>query len=270
MPRQYHIQLDEGDCAPYVLLPGDPGRVEQVAAIWEESRKVAANREYITYTGVYKGAPITCTSTGIGGPSTAIAVEELARVGARTFIRIGTCGTFKDEVKDGDLVIFDSAARFDGASLAYAPLEFPAVAHYEVIGACIQSAENLEIPFHVGMTRTHDGLYARQPKPGGSFVDYWQSGWAHHYEDLCRMNITASEMEAAVILVQAKLWGLRAGGMAVSVINLIKPADQEDEYDPTKDFDQSSENIHRLAAAGSEAIRLLYETDTAKDDFFSV
>jgi uridine phosphorylase len=261
MARQYHIQLEEGECAPYVLLPGDPGRVEQVASVWDESRKVAQNREYLTYTGTYQGVPITCTSTGIGGPSTAIAVEELARVGARTFLRIGTCGTFKDEIKDGDMVIFDAAARYDGASLAYAPLEFPAVAHYDVVKACIKAAENLGIPYHVGLTRTHDGLYARQPKVGGSFADYWQTSWANHYEDLKRMNITASEMEAAVILVQARLWGLRAGGMAVSVINVLKPADLDETYDPSKDFDQSSENVLRLARMGSEAIRILAELD---------
>lgn len=261
MTRQYHIHLEEGECAPYVLLPGDPGRVAQVTSIWDDARKVAENREYVTYTGTYKNVPITCTSTGIGGPSTAIAMEELVRVGARTFIRIGTCGAFKDEVKDGDMVIFDSAARYDGASLAYAPLEYPAVAHYEVVQACIAAAETLRIPYHVGMTRTHDGLYARQPKPGGSYADYWQSNWANHYQDLQRMNIMASEMEAAVILVQAKLWGLRAGGMAVSVINVIKPATQDETYDPAKDFDQSSENILRLARVGSEAVRILYQKD---------
>lgn len=261
MSKQYHIQLDEGDCAPYVLLPGDPGRVSQVAELWEESHKVAENREYVTYSGLYKGMPITCTSTGIGATSTAIAMEELARVGAKTFLRIGTCGTFQDQVKNGDIIIFDSAARYDGASRAYAPLEFPAVAHYDVVKACIQAAELLEIPHHVGTTRTHDGLYARQPKPGGSFNNYWQSEWANHYEDLKRNNIVASENEAAVILVQAKLWGLRAGGMAVSVINVIKPSENEGSYDPQKDFDQSSQSIKRLALLGSETLKLLYEMD---------
>jgi uridine phosphorylase len=261
MPKQYHIQLDEGDCAPYVLLPGDPGRVEQVAELWEESHKIAQNREYVTYSGIYKGMPITCTSTGIGGPSTAIAMEELARVGGTTFLRIGTCGTFQDKVRNGDIVVFDSAARFDGASRAYAPLEYPAVAHYDVVKACIQAAEALDIPYHVGTTRTHDGLYARQPKPGGSFNGYWQSEWANHYEDLKRMKIVASENEAAVILVQAKLWGLRAGGIAVSVINVLKPTEDGGGYDPQKDFDQSSESIKRLALMGSETLRLIYEMD---------
>jgi uridine phosphorylase len=261
MAKQYHIQLDVGDCAPYVLLPGDPGRVEQVAKQWDKATRMAENREYVTYTGIYKGMPITCTSTGIGAASTAIAVEELARVGATTFLRIGTCGSFKDDVKDGDIIIFDSAARYDGASRAYAPLEYPAVAHFDVVKACIQAAESLNIPHHVGMTRTHDGLYARQPKPGGSFNNYWQSDWANHYEDLKRMNITASEMEAAVILVQAKLWGLRAGGMAVSVINLLKSEEEDAVYDPQKDFDQSTENIVRLSQVGSETLKVLYDWD---------
>lgn len=263
MSKQYHIHLEEGECAPYVLLPGDPGRVAQVASLWDESHKVAQNREFVTYNGLYKGVPITCTSTGIGGPSTAIAMEELARVGGRTFIRIGTCGTFKDEVKNGDIIIFDSAARYDGASIAYAPLEFPAVAHYKVVEACIQAAENLNIPYHVGMTRTHDGLYSRQPKPGSSFNNYWQSDWANHYQDLKRMNIIAAEMEAAVIMVQAKLWGLRAGGMAVSVINVLKPEDEDKTYNPAEEFNQSSENIMRLAHIGSEAVRILAEMDAS-------
>ncbi len=261
MAKQYHIQLDEGDCAPYVLLPGDPGRVETVASMWDTAQEVARNREYVTYTGEYKGVPITCTSTGIGASSTAIAVEELARVGAKVFLRIGTCGTFQEYVKDGDIVIFDAAARYDGASRAYAPLEMPAVAHHTVIGACIQAGRDLGIPFHVGTTRTHDGLYARQPKPSGSFANYWQSDWENHYQDLQRMNILASEMEASVILLLAKLWGLRAGGIATSVINVINPAADQGEYDPEKDFDHSTENILNLSKMGSEALVILAKQD---------
>jgi uridine phosphorylase len=261
MARQYHIQLDEGDCAPYVLLPGDPGRVETVASMWDNAHEVARNREYVTYTGHYKGVPITCTSTGIGAASTAIAVEELARVGAKVFLRIGTCGTFQDQVRNGDMVIFDAAARYDGTSRAYAPLEMPAVAHHTVIAACIEAAESLGIRYHVGTTRTHDGLYACQPKPGGSFASYWQSDWATHYQDLKRMNILASEMEASVILLLAKIWGLRAGGIATSVINVINPASEEGEYDPAKDFDQSTENIKNLSLMGSETLFKLAQLD---------
>jgi len=265
MARQYHIQLKEGDCAPYILLPGDPGRVETVAGMWDNAREVARNREYVTYTGEYQGIPVTCTSTGIGASSTAIAVEELARVGAKVFLRIGTCGTFQDHVKDGDMVIFDAAARFDGASKAYAPLEMPAVAHHSVIAACIKAAESLDIRYHVGTTRTHDGLYARQPNPGGSYADYWQSDWANHYQDLKRMNILASEMEASVILLLAKMWGLRAGGIATSVINVINPSSGEEDYDPEKDFDHSTENIKNLSRMGSETLAILARQDMKHD-----
>jgi uridine phosphorylase len=266
MARQYHIQLDDGDCAPYVLLPGDPGRVETVAGIWDNAHEVARNREYVTFSGQYKGIPITCTSTGIGAASTAIAVEELARVGAKVFLRIGTCGTFQDQVRNGDMVIFDAAARYDGTSKAYAPLEMPAVAHHTVIAACIDAAEKLGIPYHVGTTRTHDGLYARQPKPGGSFANYWQSDWAEHYQDLKRMNILASEMEASVILLLAKMWGLRAGGIATSVINVINPVSDDGEYDPAKDFDQSTENIKNLSLMGSETLYQLAQQDMGRAD----
>jgi uridine phosphorylase len=264
MAKQYHIHLEKGDCAPYILLPGDPGRVKTVAETWDKSHKVAENREYVTYTGEYKGVPITCTSTGIGAPSTAIAVEELARVGAKTFLRIGTCGVFQDYVNDGDMIIFDSAARYDGTSRAYAPIEYPAVAHYTVIQACIQAAKSLGIQYHVGATRTHDGLYARQPKLGGSFNDFWQSDWADHYQDLRRLNVLASEMEASVIMVLAKIWGLRAGGMATSVINVINPSKKSEKYNPEKDFSGSTEKIINLSLMGNEAIYMLAQMDAGQ------
>jgi uridine phosphorylase len=260
MAKQYHIHLEGGDCAPYVLLPGDPGRVHKIAEVWDTSRKVAQNREYVTYTGVYKGMPITCTSTGIGGASTAIALEELARVGARVFLRIGTCGTFQDHVKDGDMIIFDSALRLDGASQAYAPPAYPAVADYQVVAACVGAAKALNIPYHVGVTRSHDGLYAGQPAPGGSFNGFWQARWKDDYADFKRLNVLAAEMEASVMMVLAKIWGLRAGGMAVSVINVFNESG-DDDYDPSEDFDQSDQNVVNLAKMGSEALYLLSKMD---------
>lgn len=261
MARQYHIQLDEDECAPYVLLPGDPGRVEAIASVWDSAEKMAGNREYVSYRGVYKGTPISCTSTGIGGASTAIAMEELARVGARVFLRVGTCGAFQRQVRDGDLVIFDSAARYDGTSRTYAPLEFPAVADHTVLQACIQAAGSLDVRYHVGCTRSHDGLYARHPEPEASFNNYWQSDWQNHYRDLERMGILASEMEAGVVLTLARLWGLRAGGMAVSVINMLHPEEARNEYDPSKDFDTSPDTVATLARVGSETLRILREEE---------
>ena len=267
MSQQYHLKISPGDVAPYVLLPGDPKRVEVVASHWDEAHKVADNREYITYTGVYKGVPISCTSTGIGCPSTSIAMEELAKVGATTFIRIGTCGAYQDYIQNGDIAIFDSAARYDGASHLYAPPEFPAVANHEVIQACIQASELLGNRYHVGTTRTADTFYALKSVPGYSFNNYWHSSWENYIEDLQRMNIIAGEMEASIIFVLARLWGLRAGGVAVVLQNAFKSQEKtKDEglYNPEKFMDHSKSNIERLSIMGSEAIRLLYEQDQKK------
>ena len=257
MSRQYHIHCREGDVAECVLLPGDPGRVEKIASHWDSARQVAANREYVTYTGTYKGVPISCTSTGIGCPSTAIAMEELARVGARTFVRVGTCGTYQDHVAIGDLAIFDSAVRDDGASRIYAPLEFPAVADLDVVAACRQAAAGLGYHAHVGTTRSADTFYAAHPAPGSSYAGYWQSGWRERFRDLQRLNVLASEMEASVIFVLARVWGLRAGGISVVLDHMLEPREAGDDFDPERHLDHSDDNITKLARAGSEAVRIL-------------
>jgi uridine phosphorylase len=261
---QYHLKLLPGDVAPYVLLPGDPKRVAKVARYWDESRQIADNREYITYSGTYKGAPISCTSTGIGCPSTAIALEELARVGATTFIRIGTCGTFQDYVANGDIAIFDSAMRYDGASHLYAPPEYPAAAHHEVINACLKAGKQLGVRYHVGTTRSADTFYACHPRPGSSFNNFWQSDWREHFADLKRLNVVAAEMEASIIFVLARAWGLRAGGIAVVLDNVLKVDEESDQFDPQASLEHSTENIQRLAQFGCEVVRILYEEDRKK------
>jgi len=261
MSLQYHLKIREGDVAPYVLLPGDPDRVEKVAGYWDEVKLVAKNREYVTYTGAYKGVPISCTSTGIGCPSTAIALEELARCGVHTFLRIGTCGTFQEHVKSGDMAIFDSAMRYDGTSQLYAPAEFPAVASYDVVDACVKALDKLGYNGHVGTTRTSDAFYAKRPREGASFNDFRQFNWDHHFDDLKKLNILASEMEASIIMVLARLWGLRAGGMAVVLHNVAEVAEDKSAFSPEKDMDYSDDYIERLALAGCESILALYEKD---------
>lgn len=261
---QYHLAIDEGDVAPIVLLPGDPARVPIIAALWDESRHVATNREYVTYTGTYKGVPVSCTSTGIGAPSTSIAMEELARCGARTFIRVGTCGTFQDDVDNGDMVIFDGAMRLDGASRRYAPIEYPAVAHHEVVSAAIAAAEGLGYPFHVGLTRSADSFYAGHPQPGSSFGGYWQSWWAGEFEDLHRLNIVGAEMEASLMFVLARVWRLRAGGISVVLDNARKVAAKGEEFDPETQFEHARDSIQRLATLACEIVRELHEADARR------
>lgn len=262
MLPQYHIRLVPGDVAPYVLLPGDPGRVPVVAAMWDESRRIAENREYVTYTGTYQGAPISCTSTGIGAPSTSIAMEELARVGATTFIRIGTCGTFQDTIASGDIAIFDSAMRDDGSSAQYAPPEFPAVAHHEVVRACIEAGDALGYRYHVGTTRSSSTFYV--PRPGSSFNNFWQAKWREHLEDVKRLNVIAAEMEAGVIFVLARVWGLRAGGVSVVIDNVFGSGDESGQFDPERGFAHSRENIERLARMGCEVVHILHKHDQQK------
>ena len=265
MALQYHTKLNTGDVAPYVLLPGDPKRVQVVASYWDEAHQVADNREHVTYTGTYKGMPISCTSTGMGCPSTAIAMEELARTGARTFLRIGTCGTFQEFIKNGDIIVFDSACRYDGTTDLYAPPEYPAAAHYQVINACVAAMEELQYPYHVGTTRTADTFFAGHPRPGSSFNDYWHSSWEHFFEDLKRMNVYGAEMEASIVLVLARLWGLRAGGIAVCLDNLLTVSGDEGRFDPDAQLEHSDHSIEKLSKAGCEALYALYLADQQKN-----
>ena len=265
MLPQYHLRLVPGDVAPHILMPGDPGRAPIVASLWDEARKVAENREYVTYTGTYKGAPISCASTGIGAPSTSIAMEELARVGATTFIRLGTCGSFQDHILNGDMVIFDSAVRDDGSSAQYAPIAYPAAAHHEVVRACIEAAEALGYRYHVGATRSSSAFYV--PRPGSSFNNFWQSAWRERFEDFKRLNVLAAEMEAAIIFVLARVWGLRGGGISLVIDNVLEPcsaAGESGTFDPAESFTHSHEDILRLARMGCETVRLLYERDQQK------
>jgi uridine phosphorylase len=255
---QYHVRLSPGDVAPAVLLPGDPGRVEVVASLWDEARHVASNREYVTFTGRYRGVPISCTSTGIGSPSTAIALEELARAGATTFVRIGTCGSLQQRVRVGDVAILDSAIRADGTSALYAPVEFPAAAHHEVVDAALEAATELGFPHHVGTTFSTDLFYV--PVAGSAFTGYEQSVWRERYADVARTNAIAVEMEAGVLLVLSRIWGLRAGAIAL-VADVAEEKDESGAFDPQATFDVSKEPIERLARVGCETIRILAERD---------
>ena len=141
--RQYHIQVAAGEVGRYVIMPGDPKRCVKIAQYFDDPVLIADNREYITYTGTLDGVKVSVTSTGIGGPSAAIAMEELVRCGADTFLRIGTCGGMQKEVKSGDVVIATGAIRMEGTSREYAPIEFPAVADLEVANALVEAVRGL-------------------------------------------------------------------------------------------------------------------------------
>ena len=266
MALMYHLQTTEKDIAPYVLLPGDPKRVPLVAKLWDKSELIADNREHVTYTGVYKGMPITCTSTGMGCPSTAIAVEELARCGAKTFLRMGTCAGIQDYIKKGDIAIFDSACRFEGTSLQYVPKEYPAVAHHDIVAAAIQTADKLNLPYHVGTSRTSDALFANRPEADSSFSGYHRHEWDYFLTDLKQMNVLAGEMESSIGMILTRLFGLRGGALCVCVAHLLKQFQEGQNFDYEKDIDYSKDIVERLNHMACETMYQLYMNDQNKAD----
>ena len=212
---QYHIGLKNGDAGEYVILPGDPKRCEKIANYFDNPKLVADRREFVTYTGFLNGEKVSVTSTGIGGPSASIALEELVKVGAKKFIRVGTCGGMDLNVKSGDLVIATGAVRMEGTSKEYAPIEFPAVANYEIVTALKQASEKLNTPHHIGIVQCKDAFYG-QHNPEIMPVSYelenkWQA-WL-------RLGCLASEMESSALFVVGSFLKVQVGSVFLVVAN---------------------------------------------------
>lgn len=260
-PLQYHIKCRKGDVAPYILLPGDPARVKVIASLWDESHKVAENRQYITYTGRVGGVDVSATSTGIGSPSTAIAIEELARCGADTFIRVGTCGGYQKNQKIGDIAIATGAVRWEGTTRQYVPTEYPAIGTPEVVMALVEGAERIGAEYHVGITKSGDSLYA-----GMAFGGYHQSWMKNIETDFMRANVVSAEMEASTIFILANLFRLRAGSVC-SIIDLViadetrKPGQ---ELSVEEAFQPKPEYILRSCRCAVEAVKILNKWDRDK------
>jgi uridine phosphorylase len=211
--RQYHLQCAPGEVGGYVLLPGDPARCALIAERFDEPRLVAANREFTTYTGLLDGVPVSATSTGIGGPSTAIAVEELCNLGAHTLIRVGTCGGMQPQVRWGDVIVAQAAVRDEGTTFQYVPAGYPAVAHAEVLDALREAAAERAGTVHVGLVQSKDSFYGEMEPdrmPVAAELKARWDAWIH-------AGVLASEMECATLYVVAAVRGARAGGALVCV-----------------------------------------------------
>jgi len=206
MAKQYHIALEKGQIGKYVLLPGDPGRVPLIAERFDAAEKMAQNREYVTYTGTVDGIPISATSTGIGCPSAAICVEELARIGAEVFIRVGTAGSLQEDVGLGHLVITAGSIRDEGTTRQYIPLSYPAVPDLGVTMALARAAEKLGLPHRTGITHCKDAFYAEFAKDHPMSEE-----WTRRWMIWRRAGVLATSMESAAIFVLSSLKGLRAG-----------------------------------------------------------
>ena len=213
--RQYHIQVAKGEVGRYVIMPGDPKRCVKIAAYFDNAKLIADSREFVTYTGELDGVPVSVTSTGIGGPSASIAMEELYRCGADTFVRIGTCGGMQPEVKSGDIVIATGAIRMEGTSREYAPIEFPAVADLDVTNALVAAAGIKGVDFHTGVVQCKDSFYG-QHEPEVKPVSY---GLLNKWEAWKRLGCLASEMESAAIFTVASSLHVRAGSCFLVMAN---------------------------------------------------
>lgn len=204
--KEYHIALGKGDIGKYVLLPGDPGRVPMIASYFDEAEEVAYNREYRTFTGTVDGIKLSATSTGIGCPSTAIAIEELIKCGAEVFIRIGTAGSLQKEVAVGDVTISTSAVREEGTTRQYIPLSYPAVADLDVTWALREAAKRLNFTNHTGITHCKDAFYT-EGECGLPVKEENEMRWNAWY----RSNVISTSMESSALFVVSSIKKVRAG-----------------------------------------------------------
>ena len=212
---QYHIGVKTGEVGRYVLLPGDPKRCAKIAAHFDNPVLVADNREYVTYTGTLDGVKVSVTSTGIGGPSAAIALEELVKCGADTFIRVGTCGGMDINVKGGDVVVATGAIRMEGTSKEYAPIEYPAVADLEVTNALVKACKKLGLDYHAGVVQCKDAFYG-QHNTENMPVSY---ELLNKWEAWLRMGCKASEMESAALFIVGQYLRVRVGSCFLTMAN---------------------------------------------------
>lgn len=206
---EYHIHLAKGDVGRYVFLPGDPGRCEPIAQYFDNPRFVASHREHTTWAGELDGVSVAVTSTGMGGPSAAIAVEELIHVGADTFMRVGTSGAMQPETQPGDIAVISAAIRDEGTGLHYLPVEFPAVAHQDLINALAEAAKDLGQRFHVGVSQSKDSFYAQHDPDSMPVAARLHERWDAWVKGGCLV----SEMECAALFLVASTRRVRAGGV---------------------------------------------------------
>lgn len=240
--KQYHTQTQKGDVGRYVLMPGDPGRVPLIAAKLENAVHVATNREYVTYTGWLEGEKVSVTSTGIGCPSSAIAVEELYRSGADTFIRVGTSGSLRPGTKSNDLAVVTGAIRHEGTTSHYMPIEFPAVCDLEIVQAMRSAVERLGVRYQLGISHSKDSFYGE--------VEPDKSANSEQLKDLWRAwqigGAICSEMEISTICIVSIILGARAGG--------IMAMHGEGEFGP----------LDGLIIAAVESVRELIKSDKTR------
>ena len=249
---QFHIHCKQGDVGRYVFLPGDPGRCESIASHFDNPVHIGMNREYNIYTGTLLGEKVSVCSTGIGGPSASIAMEELHNIGADTFIRVGTCGGIDMEVLPGDVVVATGAIRYEHTSLEYAPIEFPAVPDFAVTAALKAAGEDLGFRTHTGVVQSKDAYYGQHaPEKSPVYYELLQK-----WESWKRLGVKASEMESAALFVVASALNVRCGSCFHAVWN--------QEREAAGLFMEMTEDTSGAIKVGIEAMKKIILQDKAK------
>ena len=249
LDKQFHIRCVRGDVGRYVILPGDPGRCEAIAALFDGARHVAQNREFNVYTGTLLGETVSVCSTGIGGPSASIAMEELVNIGADTFIRVGTCGGIALDVRSGDIVVATGAIRYEHTSQEYAPIEYPAVPDLDVALALRRASLALGKRTHTGVVQCKDSFYGQHSPEkmpvSHELLEKWEA-WK-------RLGVLASEMESAALFTAAAALGVQCGSIFSVVWNQERKAAGFHEDDCL--------DTERAVRVGVEALKLLIKND---------
>ena len=249
--KLYHLNCEKGDVGRYVLLPGDPGRCEAIAKLFDNPVHIGMNREYNIWTGTLLGEKVSVCSTGIGGPSAAIAMEELVQIGADTFVRVGTCGGIHLDVKPGDIVVATGAIRYEHTSMEYAPIEYPAVPDFDVTTAIKAASEELGYCTHTGIVQCKDSFYGQHsPEKSPVYYELLQK-----WESWKRLGVKASEMESAALFVIADALNVRCGSCFHVVWN--------QEREKAGMFMPMTEDTSGAIKVGVEAIKKLIAADRA-------
>ena len=247
----HHIKCGRGDVGRYVILPGDPGRVEKIAAFLDDAKHVITYREYNTWTGTLEGVPVSVCSTGIGGPSASIAMEELVKCGADTFIRVGTCGGIDASLIPGDLLIPTGAIRKEGTGLEYVPVQYPAVPNYEVLTALDGAAAKLGYRHHMGVVECKDSYYGQHDPDSMPVGDELKSKW----KAWKMAGALGSEMESATLFLVAGVRRVRMGTVLLLCRNREREAAAgltETVWDTTQAIETAVEALRTLIRKDKE------------------
>ena len=248
-PKKYHVGLAKGEVGEYVLVPGDPGRTPMIARFLDNAREVAFSREYRTFTGTVAGVPVSTMSSGMGGPSVAIGVEELSELGVHTFLRVGTFGAAQPQIKMGDLIIAEGCVRTEGTPNGYVPVEYPAIASRDVVNALVAAAQAAGAPHHLGIIRSVDALYSDllpDQMPRSNELKEELAMWS-------RAGILGNEMESSTLFVVARIRQRRAGTLDLCV----------DEMNAGEIHHVDQSYMDRMLKVAVDAIRRLIEMDKA-------